>query len=386
MKKGIIIGAGIGGLTTAIALAQKGFDITVYEQAPQLNEVGAGVWLAPNGLKVLERLGIVDEFLKIGHELELITIKDTSDKNITYIDGKEIRKRHNYTTLAIHRAKLQKQLATHIPDERLILNKKCIDYSQSSNQVHLTFQDNTSETADFVIFADGIHSVARKKMNGELNLRYSGQTCWRFILDNYKLPEDQKDKMYEIWSDKKGLRAAYSQLNENQVYCYITNFIKPGLQDNKSSIKNDLLELCSDFQPLVKKLISDCDENIIIRSDLFDFKPINNWIDQNILLLGDAAHATTPNLGQGACQAIEDALVLANELNSSDSINSAYNKFQKRRIEKAHYVTNTSFKFAQVNNTTGIVKKMMKFFIRNTPSSVNNKQFDKLYYIDSEKK
>ncbi len=123
------------------------------------------------------------------------------------------------------------------------------------------------------------------------------------------------------------------------------------------------------------------EENEIIQTDLFDFKPIQKWTDGRVAIIGDAAHATTPNLGQGACQAIEDAWVLAEEFSTNNNIETSLVNFQKRRIEKAAFITNTSRLFSQMTNTSGLMKTIVKMVLRATPDSVNKKQLDRIYSV-----
>ena len=381
MKKGIIIGAGIGGLTTAIALAKKDISVTVYEQASEIKEVGAGIWVAPNGLKVYEKLGIVQDIINAGKMLENISIVDLNFKPISTVRGSKVREKYKYSTLAIHRGSLQKILASFIPEDRIVLSKKFKSYEQTDQSVNAEFEDGTSVKADFLIDASGLKSNARERIHPASNLRYSGQTCWRFVTE-FVLPEETENEMYEIWGNEKGLRAAYSKINDSQVYCYITNYQPSGGTDNKQTIKTDLLKLCADFPAIIKDLIDSCDENVFIRTDLFDFKPITQWTDEKFALLGDAAHATTPNLGQGACQAIEDACVIAEQLSRTDDISEAFKNYQSKRIEKATYITNMSWQFEQLTNTSGFKKSLIKNVIRLTPEFISNKQLDKIYSLD----
>lgn len=153
--------------------------------------------------------------------------------------------------------------------------------------------------------------------------------------------------------------------------------------DNPQTIKADLLRLCESFPAVIKNLIESCDESAFIRTDLFDFKPISQWTDGRLVLIGDAAHTTTPNLGQGACQAIEDAYVIAEELSRNEEISQAFSNFQSKRIEKASYITNTSWQFAQLTNTTGIAKSLIKNVMRLTPDFISDRQLDKIYSIDN---
>ena len=122
--------------------------------------------------------------------------------------------------------------------------------------------------------------------------------------------------------------------------------------------------------------------NDILRNDLFDFKPIKKWTDGKIALIGDAAHATTPNLGQGACQAIEDAYVIAQELSLNNDVEIGLKSFEEKRMKKASYITNTSWQFGQITNTSGLLKSVLMGVLRMTPNSINDKQLDKIYSLD----
>ena len=381
MKNGIIIGAGIGGLTTAIALAQKGINVKVYEKANEIKEAGAGIWVAPNGLKVFEKLGIVQDIVNAGKTLEKISIVDVNYKPVSTIIDESFKSKYKHTTVAIHRAKLQKILASYIPSENIFLSKSFKSYKQTQTSVIATFEDGTFAEADFLINADGIKSNARLQIQTDLNLRYSGQTCWRFTTI-FKLPIGEENNMYEVWANSKGLRVGYSKIDEDQLYVFITNFEKQGGSDDILTLKEDLLELCADFSPLIKDLINSANNSDIIRTDLFDFKPILKWTDGRVALIGDAAHATTPNLGQGACQAIEDAFIIAEQLSSDNDIITSLENFQSKRIKKASFITNTSWLLARMTNTSGFRKSLIKKVLRLTPKFINDRQLKKIYSIE----
>lgn len=381
MKKGVIIGAGIGGLTTAMALAKRGITVEIYEQAPEIKEVGAGIWVAPNGLKVYQELGIAKDIIAAGKLLEKISVVDLKYKLISVIDGKRIEAKHQFKTVAIHRATLQKILASYIHPENINLNKKFKAYQHSDNSIIAAFEDGTTVEADFLIIADGIKSNGRLQIHPQLDLRYSGQTCWRFVSD-IDLPRVEEDNMYEIWANRKGLRVGYSKINERAVYVFITNFEKAGGKDSLGTVKEYLLSLCADFPGIVKQMIASVHPKEILRTDLFDFKPISHWVDRRAVLIGDAAHATTPNLGQGACQAIEDAYVIVQQLTSTRDVETAFKDFQQKRFKKAKFITNTSWQFAQMTNTSGLKKSIVKGILKMTPNFINEKQLDKIYSLD----
>ncbi len=380
MRKGIIIGAGIGGLTTSIALAQRGIATEVYEQAPALGEVGAGLWVAPNGLKVYQRLGLSEAILRSGKPLRKISVVDRDYKAISVIDGDERAKAHGFRTVAIHRAELHRLLVAKVDPVSIHLGKKFVAIDSRPDHVSVRFADGTSAVADFVICADGLNSVGRRLLHPKVTLRYSGQTCWRFVTD-YALPEAEDDDMYEVWSEQKGLRVGYSKINARQIYVFITAFTPAGGVSERGRVKADLLQLCAAFPEPIKAMINACDPDRILRNDLFDFKPFAGWTRGNVALLGDAAHATTPNLGQGACQAIEDAWVIAKMLSSHDDVSEAFRRYEALRGPKAAFITRTSHLFSTITNTSGAMKALLTFLIRLTPPRVNQKQIDRIYTV-----
>lgn len=202
MKKGIIIGAGIGGLTTAIALLKKGIDTTIFEQASQLNEVGDGLWVAPNGMKVFEQLQLADDIINAGNTLEKIEVLDWNKRTISSINGEKIRAKHHFATTTIHRATLQNILYKQLPEENVVLEKKFVAFEQDQEKITAYFADGSCESADFLLLADGIKSIFNLNLFPDHKLRYSGQTCWRFVV-NFQLPNSFRNEMQEIWSKKK---------------------------------------------------------------------------------------------------------------------------------------------------------------------------------------
>jgi 2-polyprenyl-6-methoxyphenol hydroxylase-like FAD-dependent oxidoreductase len=380
MKKIAIIGGGIGGLTTAIALQQKGYNVKVYEAAPEIREVGAGLWVASNAMNILNRLGIADAVKQAGNTLKSSALADHKGNILTKIDfNKIIAKYHNGTT-AIHRGKLQNILFNAVKPGTVETNKRLKNIVSTEGGIHLTFEDGTDAESDILIGADGIHSAVRKHLFGEIPLRYSGQTCWRGIA-KMQLPNPKEAA--ELWGTKSGLRSSYSQVSANEVYWYITVKSIQGTKINPVNLKSYLKELTAEFDSNIQDVIEATDNQSIIQNDLFDIKPITLWFKGNIVLLGDAAHATTPNLGQGACQAIEDAYFLAESLSQHPSVEMAFKTYQNKRKPKADFVTKTSLQIAQLNNIGGAIGyRLRNFLLKITPQSIGERQFEYLFKLD----
>ena len=375
-----IIGGGIGGLTTAIALQRKGFtDVTVYEAAPEMLPIGAGILLATNAMTILDRLGIAQQIKAAGNVLQSVRIANHKGEILSNVDFSKIIKRYGNGTVSIHRGKLQQILLENISKNTVFVGKRLKNIENTEGGVQLHFEDKTTAEADMVIGADGIHSIVRKHLFGETPIRYSGQTCWRGIA---KMTLDDPKKSVEMWGTKPGLRACVSQVNDTEVYWYITSKQKERYKLSEKETKPYLLNLVSEFNSPIQKAIQLTENQHILHNDLSDFKPIKLWFKNNIVLMGDAAHATTPNLGQGACQAIEDALCLANCLKSTPSVNTAFLAFQNARIKKTTFVVNTSYQIGQLNNIGGFIGyRFRNFLMKLAPTSIAEKQFDYLFKV-----
>lgn len=375
-----IIGGGIGGLTTAIALQRKGFnDITVYEAAPEIQAIGAGILLASNAMTIFERLGIAEQIKAAGNVLQSVNIANHRGEILSKVDFSKIIKKYGNGTVSIHRGKLQEILLENANKSTVLSGKRLKNIVFTAGGTQLYFEDETTTEADIVIGADGIHSPVRKHLFGETALRYSGQTCWRGIA---KMQSDNPKDSVEMWGTRGGLRACVSQVSETEVYWYITLKHKASLKLSKTETKPYLIDLVSEFNSPIQKAIQLTGNQHILHNDLSDFKPIKTWYKGNIVLIGDAAHATTPNLGQGACQAIEDAFSLANCLKTTPSVNEAFLQFQNDRIKKATFVVNTSYQIGQLNNIGGFIGyRLRNGLMKMAPTSVAEKQFDYLFTV-----
>lgn len=380
MKKIAIIGGGIGGLTTAIALQQKGFDVKVYEAAPEIREVGAGLWIAPNALNIFERLGIAEAIKAAGNALKTSFLGDHKGNVLTKVDFSKIIAKYDNGTIAIHRSKLQSILLNNVKAHTVKTHKRLKNIENTEGGIQLKFEDETVASCDILIGADGIHSVVRKHIFGEIPLRYSGQTCWRGVA-KMKLPHPKEAA--ELWGTKGGLRSSYSQINDEDVYWYITAKAVKGSKISSNDLKPYLFNLVSEFQSDIKNVLEKTENQVIMQNDLFDIKPIPHWYKGNIVLIGDAAHATTPNLGQGACQAIEDAYFLADCLSRYPSVQETFSAFQNKRKPKTDFVINTSFQMGQFINMGGAIGyRLRNLLLKITPQSLADKQFDYLFRLD----
>ena len=367
-----IIGAGIGGLTTALALKQKGFNVAVYESAEEIKPVGAGIVLAGNAMQIFQKLGIRERIENAGNKISFLKMTDEKFNPLSTIPLTKLEKKFGVFNIALHRADLQRILAEEVGYENIHLSKRLIRI-QNRDTLTLTFDDNSVLKAEIVIGADGIHSVVRNQLFKPVITRDTKQLCWRGVL-NTELAEKYPHLAYEAWG--RGKRFGFVKMSNNTLYWFAV--VNAGMDKNTT-----LTEMFREFHPDILKLISGTDKDRIYENQLLDLKPFSGWHQGNVCLMGDAAHATTPNLGQGACQAVEDGYILAKLFKSGKPVENIFADYEKLRKKKAHSIVNTSWrvgKLPHIENRFGIWLRNLS--MRMIPHSLSIRQIDRIFDID----
>lgn len=372
LMKVTIIGAGIGGLTTALALKKANIPFQLVESAPEIKAVGAGIILANNAMQVFEKLGIHKQIEKQGNKINQMLISKANFSPLSELNLEPFEKKYHLQNHAIHRADLHRILVQAIGEEQLILNKKLTNIEQNDSTYMLKFEDGSTLETTYIIGADGIHSKVRELFFGDCPLRDSKQWCWRGV-STFQPPNTHR--ALEAWG--AGARFGMVPLSSDKVYWYFT------LNDHLGDLNDSLDKHSYRFHSLAQKIIDATPVEQHIKTKIFDLKPIHQWQKDRVCLLGDAAHATTPNLGQGACQAIEDAYILG-ELMQKHDIQKAFEMYPEIRRKKAHFVVNTSWKFgglAQIENKFG--QQFRNFIVKNFISKRSQeKQLEHLFQLD----
>ncbi|WP_241240815.1 FAD-dependent monooxygenase [Maribacter sp. MJ134] len=304
-----IIGAGIGGLTTAIAFEQKGIKTRIFEQAEQIKEVGAGIILANNAMQVYEKLGLRKVIEENGNPISSMNITKSCLKPLSTIDLSYFEQKRNIKNIAIHRGKLQQLLTDKLKSTEITLDHKLTSIVKNGIDYDLNFKNGHQTQSSTVIGADGLNSIVRQNIFPNNSIRNAKQICWRGVTE-YELPLKFGNELNEAWG--KSERFGFVQIAKNKVYWYALKSFKKNM--NEFSI-NDLNEYFSNYNTIIKDIINSTKKEHINTAEISDLKPTNTRFKGNVCLIGDAAHATTPNMGQGACQAIEDAYVLSECLN-----------------------------------------------------------------------
>jgi 2-polyprenyl-6-methoxyphenol hydroxylase-like FAD-dependent oxidoreductase len=353
-----VAGGGIGGLTAAIALRRAGFEVSVFERAAELREVGAGLLLAANAQKALAKLGLADAVARLGTPASAGEIRSWRGEVLASIPAAELEKKIGTPSAAVHRADLQALLAREVGEGTLRLGAEVESFEQDEGSgVRVMFADGGQESVDVLVGADGLRSRVRGGLFGPEQPRYAGYTAWRAVVEPEKelLPWGTG---FEAWG--RGVRFGCAHIGDGRVYWFATANAPEGEKDgppgSPAGAKARLLRLFSGWHRPVADLVQAAEESTILRTDIHDREPLGErWGEGRATLLGDAAHPMTPNLGQGACQAIEDAVVLARCLGERDATAESLRGYERLRSARVAMVVRRSRRVGmvgQVKNPT----------------------------------
>jgi 2-polyprenyl-6-methoxyphenol hydroxylase-like FAD-dependent oxidoreductase len=337
----IIIGGGIGGLTAAIALRRAGIEATVFERAQNWRELGAGLSLWRNALVALDAIGLGRAAREGAASYPGAALR-TADGQLIVAPGIDrLITRFGELGVVIHRAALQTLLVDALGRDHIVMGRACTGVEQDASGVTAKFADGTRVQGAGLVGADGIHSVVRAALFGQTPPRYSGYTAWRGVVtfDHAALA------VGESWG--LGRRFGQAPLNDGRVYWFATHSSPPDLRSSDGE-KAELLRLFSGWHRPIEGLIAATPPDAILRNDIVDRPPMKSWSRGRITLLGDAAHPMTPNLGQGGCQAIEDAIVLARSLRLTPDVEAAWRAYEAARIPRTREIVAASARVGQM--------------------------------------
>lgn len=328
--KAIIIGAGIGGLTTGIALKQAGYEIEIYDKVREFCPAGAGISLWSNGIKVLNQLGLGEEIAKIGGQMNRMEYRTHEDNLLNAIDLHPLIAQVGQRPYPVSRTDLQALLLQRVGEKNVTLNCKCVNVSQDKDGVTARFEDGRTTRGDVLIAADGIHSMIRPMVTGESSEpRYAGYVNWNGIVE-------AKAQVItpECWAIYvgEGKRASLMPIGGDRFYFFFGCPLDKGTVVAPEHRQEELAAIFRGWATPVQRLIQTLNPLDTNRLEIHDLNPLNTLVKGRIALLGDAGHATTPTLGQGGCQAMEDAAVLCRYLVTTNvSVEDALNRYELAR-------------------------------------------------------
>lgn len=321
-----IIGGGIGGLTAALALRQAGYEAEVFEQAPALLDVGAAIAIWPNAMRVLDRLQVGDKIREQSGEMDEIRWLDQHGRLIN-------RVRITASAVALHRADLQHILQHSLPDRSLHLGHELIQL----DKMIAKFANGESIEAEFLIGADGIHSQVRAQFIADGDPIYRGYTVWRGISPHVP---DALPRATAVELHGRGQRFGIGPVGRGRAGWWATV--------NNDHSTDELPALFAGWYEPVIELIAATPRASILKTGAYDRLPTRNWGSGRMTLLGDAIHPTTPNLGQGGCLAMEDAMVLARCFEKYGANEEALRSYERSRYERTSAVSRYSRYYGNV--------------------------------------
>lgn len=344
----LIIGGGIGGHALAIALKRRGIGFTLFERAEAPLEVGAGLTLWPNALRFLDEWGLASEVIAQGSEITRAELRDARGRLLASTSNASLRARAGQPVVGIHRATLLTELNQAVDAEHTRWAMTCEHVEQTAEGVTARFADGSEARGDLLIGADGLRSVVRTALLGDQPPRYADETSWRGVASSQAIPPPltiPDGLAIECWG--RGTRFGCLRIHRDQIYWYATHMEPAGGAKSSLGARSRLLKLFRDYASPVPDLIAATPDDTIVRTDIHDRPPKRPWVVGRIGLLGDAAHPTTPNLGQGACMAIEDAGVLAECLSTIAVAEEALRSYESRRFRRVERIVRESRKIGE---------------------------------------
>jgi 2-polyprenyl-6-methoxyphenol hydroxylase-like FAD-dependent oxidoreductase len=328
----LVVGAGIGGLTAALALRRVGIDVTVFEQATALREVGAGISLWPNAVKSLRRLGVGDAVEQAGAHVEEMATRDRRGAVLHLSPASRLQGHFGAPLVMVHRQVLHAALVRALDQDVIRLDSGCVAAEQDDGGVRLGLADGRVATGQVLVGADGLRSMVRAFTLGDGPPRPRGLRSWRAVTT---LAPSQAEPPYGEWWARGAVFGA-QRLPGNDVYWYAATRARAGSPTPAGTDRAHLLDVFEAWQPAIPHLIQATAEERILRFDLFDRPAPRAMAFGRVALLGDAAHPMLPYLGQGACQAIEDGEALADALaGASDGVEAALRRYSRGRLRPA---------------------------------------------------
>lgn len=370
----IIVGAGIAGLSLGIGLQQRGKDFVILEQSPLADGIGAGLGITSNAITAFEHLGIAAKIRAVANPLETLRIVDSRGQLLLDGDPKLIAG-YDLTNYALHRSHLHQCLLAELSQQRVCTGKHCMQLEWQDGWYRLTCTDGSIFRGKYVVGADGLNSFVRQHLFPGSKARYAGYTCWRAVID---LKDSFPYTSEETWGAAG--RFGITPLVNRQVYWYACiNSRLPRSPRYTAYTIEDLRHNFRHYHPAVVNALALTDGSKLIHNDIADLTPLPAYHRDGIVLIGDAAHATTPNMGQGACMGIEDAVVLLQELDRSASVSDAMAGFTRRRIARCRFIVNTSEKMGRVAQLDSrVLIPVRNFLVKRLPAGLQRRQLARI--------
>jgi salicylate hydroxylase len=348
-----IIGGGIAGLAAAVALHRRGIEVAVYEQAPALSEIGAGVQMTPNAMNALRLLGLEQGAMAVAFEPESQILRSWKSGRVIYrapIRG-VFRDRFGAPLCSFHRTDLLAVLAAPLPDRAIRLNARCVAVEPGKASAAAHFADGSTIEADIVVGADGIHSLVRTTLFGADAPRFTGCICWRGLVPVDRIPPGLIEPSSLNWMGPHG-HVVHYYVRRGEMVNFVAIHDTDEWTEESWIREGDRNELMATYARWNDKLLRlfECSDKYF-KWGLFDREPLPQWTKGRVTLLGDSAHAMLPFLAQGAAMGIEDGCVLAELVaRLPDDLDEALRRYQSLRVPRTRRAVIGSRERAKLNH------------------------------------
>jgi 2-polyprenyl-6-methoxyphenol hydroxylase-like FAD-dependent oxidoreductase len=340
----LIAGAGIGGLSAAIACRRAGLEVTVLEKSPEIAAVGAGVGLWVDGMMALRSLGLADEVREAGSNYGVVQFRNDGGRVLARLPVGEIAGRYGAPApVMIRRGELLRILSGAAGDGTVRTGSEVVGFEQDADGVTVRLAGGGEERGAVLVGADGLESAVRRALVGDVERRYAGYQYLRVLT---QAGEDYVPANVFTMTVGRGDRIGLSHTGGGWRYLFGVLVVPQGTQDPPDGPKADLRRRFAGFPEPIPRLIEESPEEAIFRTDIFDIKTLPTWGEGRVTMLGDAAHGMTPNMGRGAGEAIQDAVALGGALGASggSGLPAALRSYEERRREATNEVHTASWR------------------------------------------
>jgi 2-polyprenyl-6-methoxyphenol hydroxylase-like FAD-dependent oxidoreductase len=379
VRSAVVVGAGPAGLVAAIALRHAGIDAIVCERAVAGSDAGSGLTLWPNAMKALDHVGAAEAVRRVGAPCDGISMRNARGRVLDRTPRRLLEERFGGTGFALHRAELLEALAGVLGPGVLRFETACVGVEQDSEVAAVRLEDGTRLRADVVIGADGIGSLVRRAIFGSCKLRYAGYPVWRAVTP-FELAGAERTGTLTLG---RGAQFGLFPMTSGRVYWFAALDAEEGTAPTGAAAKRLLLERFGAWHDPIDRVLEATGDAAIVASDVHELEPLRRWSLGRVTLVGDAAHAGAPALGQGACQAIEDAVVLAHCLRGHRRVDAAFADFERRRLGRANRTVREARAMSRVGQwRSPLACRARDALIRLTPGRLQLRHLEWLFSFE----